>query len=471
MPSTVTRTEAPEEASAAPAKCDESATSAANAEGDGASHAAGGNHATAPDQERATKRPLDEEAASSAGKDPAKDGKKPSKRARMDDTTGYRKVLLNGLQGMTTEVLKPALERMGIPFWRMWKKKENDSAELWLPDEKPIVAGCCRMLDAQALKGKVMVIDYAQGNEDVRPADSGEETLRSLCRQVAPLHDMSYEDQQIFKASLLRGSLRRVTLAMLAETSKKKGHKDGTPLWVRVAKRGPVVPLSFLHQSPTICGYRNKNEFTIGFDRDKKPQVGFRYGRFQEGRSGVGCAEGCPNIPEEALAVARCLKDFIVNHQTMECWGPEHHTGVWRQLTVRHSSTGDVLAIVQFSTNNCARADLDATLAKLKDFFLEQVSQGKMKLTSLFGQEHNSVSNKAADDCPLTSLWGADCFYETLLGLKFRISPAAFFQVNTKGAEVLNTLIRDWACASADQVVLDVCCGTGTIGMCIASRK
>jgi hypothetical protein len=424
-----------------------------------------GGHAKAPDHEGAGKRPLPEQENGKEG---------PPKRARVEDTTGYRKVVLSGLQGMTNDILQSALERMAIPFWRLWKRKENDYAEVWLPDEKPIVAGCCRMLDAQALKGKVMVIDYAQGNEDVRPADSGDpssETLRSLTRQVAPLHDMTYEDQLACKASLLRGSLRKVTLAMISETSAKKGFKGGVPMFVRVAKRGPIVPLSHLHPSPTVFGYRNKNEFTIGFDRDKQPQVGFRYGRFQEGRSGVGCADGCPNIPEEALAVARCVKDFILNHQTLECWGPEKHTGVWRQLTIRHSSTGDLLAVIQYSTNNCALADLDAAMAKLKDFLLEQVKQGKMRLTSLFGQEHNNVSNKAADDCPMALLWGEDCFYETLLGLKFRISPAAFFQVNSKAAEVLNQLIREWACASEDQVVLDVCCGTGTIGMCIASRE
>lgn len=41
-------------------------------------------------------------------------------------------------------------------------------------------------------------------------------------------------------------------------------------------------------------------------------------------------------------------------------------------------------------------------------------------------------------------------------------------QVNTAAAEVLYTLIRDWAQLDAGSTVLDVCCGTGTIGLALA---
>ena len=39
---------------------------------------------------------------------------------------------------------------------------------------------------------------------------------------------------------------------------------------------------------------------------------------------------------------------------------------------VRHNRKGDVMVLVQYSSKNCSRADLDAALAKLKAFFLEQ---------------------------------------------------------------------------------------------------
>jgi tRNA (uracil-5-)-methyltransferase len=65
-------------------------------------------------------------------------------------------------------------------------------------------------------------------------------------------------------------------------------------------------------------------------------------------------------------------------------------------------------------------------------------------------------------------LWGDTHICESLLDLKFKISPEAFFQINTKGAEILYKSIIELAAPSEDSTVLDVCCGTGTIGLCFA---
>ena len=55
-----------------------------------------------------------------------------------------------------------------------------------------------------------------------------------------------------------------------------------------------------------------------------------------------------------------------------------------------------------------------------------------------------------------------------MLDMKFRISPNAFFQVNTAAAEILYTKVAEWCNSTADTTVLDICCGTGTIGQSIA---
>lgn len=68
----------------------------------------------------------------------------------------------------------------------------------------------------------------------------------------------------------------------------------------------------------------------------------------------------------------------------------------------------------------------------------------------------------------MTHISGAEYIEEKLLGLSFRISPGAFFQVNTAGAEIVYQAAIDLAQPTIDTGVLDICCGTGTIGLCFA---
>lgn len=72
------------------------------------------------------------------------------------------------------------------------------------------------------------------------------------------------------------------------------------------------------------------------------------------------------------------------------------------------------------------------------------------------------------DYIPPEHLYGDTHIYETILGLKFRISPEAFFQVNTPGAEILYKSAIELAAPTKSSTILDVCCGTGTIGLCFA---
>lgn len=54
--------------------------------------------------------------------------------------------------------------------------------------------------------------------------------------------------------------------------------------------------------------------------------------------------------------------------------------------------------------------------------------------------------------------------------LKFRIQPGSFFQVNSRMADVLYGLVADCASLTEETTILDVCCGTGTIGISLARR-
>ena len=68
----------------------------------------------------------------------------------------------------------------------------------------------------------------------------------------------------------------------------------------------------------------------------------------------------------------------------------------------------------------------------------------------------------------IVHLSGTEYIEEKLLGMTFRISPEAFFQINTLAAEALYSKAVELAQPFDDTTLLDVCCGTGTIGLIFA---
>ncbi len=59
---------------------------------------------------------------------------------------------------------------------------------------------------------------------------------------------------------------------------------------------------------------------------------------------------------------------------------------------------------------------------------------------------------------------------EELCGLKWKISPGAFFQTNTEMAERLYAVAAEYAGLSGSEKVFDLFCGIGTIGLTMAGR-
>jgi tRNA (uracil-5-)-methyltransferase len=119
-----------------------------------------------------------------------------------------------------------------------------------------------------------------------------------------------------------------------------------------------------------------------------------------------------------------------------------------------------------------------------------------MPLGALLLQLHTGCSNAAEEDAPVMQLdnycphdadaapasdAGADAgasgvLHERLFSQRFRVSPTAFFQVNTAAAEALYELAGEWAAGAggsdtnSHSILYDVCCGTGTIGLTLAHR-
>lgn len=65
-------------------------------------------------------------------------------------------------------------------------------------------------------------------------------------------------------------------------------------------------------------------------------------------------------------------------------------------------------------------------------------------------------------------LYGKPTISDVLCGIKVELSPLSFYQVNRSGAEKLYRIAADFASLSGNELLLDLYCGTGTIGLSMA---
>jgi len=66
-------------------------------------------------------------------------------------------------------------------------------------------------------------------------------------------------------------------------------------------------------------------------------------------------------------------------------------------------------------------------------------------------------------------IYGAPIIYEKIGKFKFQISPESFFQTNSLGVETLYNVIKKFASVEIGDEVLDLYCGTGSIGIYLST--
>jgi tRNA/tmRNA/rRNA uracil-C5-methylase (TrmA/RlmC/RlmD family) len=116
-------------------------------------------------------------------------------------------------------------------------------------------------------------------------------------------------------------------------------------------------------------------------------------------------------------------------------------TGFWKRLTIRDFA-GDCMIIVTVHT--CADEEkIKAVKERILSTFLKfgnVTDQFNFNVRSVFWQ----VSENASDPVVYEHIGGAPYVYESILNVRFRISPYTFFQTNSLGASLLYSVIGDF---------------------------
>ncbi|XP_076830179.1 tRNA (uracil-5-)-methyltransferase homolog B [Brachyhypopomus gauderio] len=249
-----------------------------------------------------------------------------------------------------------------------------------------------------------------------------------LANTVTPLWRLSYEEQLQWKQEQQHKILLQMTNQLAQDSSLTPNKRELTfPLL-------PIVP------SPVRDEYRNKSTFSVNVGVDGNPKtVGFYVGTGKTGN--IVCVHGdhLLNMPSQHKLVGRCYEAFIRVSPLKPCI-LFHDGGHWREITVRTNAAGNTLAIVYFHPQN------------------------------LSPEEESTMTRCSHEESPYQLLYGESHIYEEILGLKFRISPDSFFQVNRSAAEALYKTLAELNKTCAEKTLLDVCCGTGAIGISLSTR-
>ena len=205
--------------------------------------------------------------------------------------------------------------------------------------------------------------------------------------------------------------------------------------------------------------YRNKMEFTFG-DFEKGGEL--TLGMHMKGKSfGIITVDKCLIVDEDFRTVIKATVEYF-RTQNLPYYRVMKRDGYLRHLVIRKAiNTGELMV------NLVTTTQIDFDLSEYVEILKNQNYKGK--LVSVLHTENNSFSDAVVPE-KVNLLFGKDYIMEELLGLKFKISPFSFFQTNTKGAESLYSIVRDYIGESNNKVVFDLYCGTGTIGQIAASN-
>ncbi|MDE5967070.1 MAG: 23S rRNA (uracil(1939)-C(5))-methyltransferase RlmD [Lachnospiraceae bacterium] len=212
--------------------------------------------------------------------------------------------------------------------------------------------------------------------------------------------------------------------------------------------------------SPVTEGYRNKMEFSFGDEYKGGPlALGLhKKGSFYD----IVNVTDCCIVTRDVNEIVKYTRQFF-DERHVPFYHKLRHEGVLRHLVVRQAArSGELLVNLVAASGDLQSLELDV----YRDGLLKLPLQGS--IVGILFTKNDSMADVVQSD-GMQVLYGQDYFMETVLGLRFKITPFSFFQTNTLSAEVLYQKVRDYVGEIAGATVFDLYSGTGTIAQLMAS--
>ena len=208
-----------------------------------------------------------------------------------------------------------------------------------------------------------------------------------------------------------------------------------------------MPPQKILSGEP-LC-YRNKAQYPIG-----KDGPGFYAPRSHR----VIAAKECPLSPPEFSVAANEFFAFL-KEKNIPVYDEETKKGLVRHFYLRKGfATGEIQAVAVI---NGEKLPFEEEFVKrLRDLF------GEALCSVVINTNRKDTNVILGDKC--RTVWGSDRITDILCGVRVRLSPFSFYQVNRAMAERLYKKAAEYA-EPQGKKILDLYCGTGTIGLSMAN--
>lgn len=223
--------------------------------------------------------------------------------------------------------------------------------------------------------------------------------------------------------------------------------------------------------------YRNKATFAV-YDGPTGPAVGFR----ERGSSRVVDIDDCMLQKEPVMAVADAIRHLIEQHKISVYKEPKRYgrgrnqkpqkqsnTAKLREVTVKAcEGTGEIMVVLTVTGKQLPNAE---DIVYAMDDAIDEVSEEYALESVILEVKKGDIHDFAKDYIPLAGKRTInDRIQVAGRDLEFEISGSAFYQVNTNQMTRLYEKAREYAGLSGEEVVFDLYCGIGTIGLSMADQ-
>lgn len=231
----------------------------------------------------------------------------------------------------------------------------------------------------------------------------------------------------------------------------------------RIGKIGDVPVLPILGSEKTIH-YRNKLEFTFS---NKKYLPAEELKALGENLwPGGALGYHVPRLYDKIIDITECWLMDEVNNKVRNLvrdfaqannysyYDIKEHKGFLRNIILRYTTTEELMVNIIFGEDDVKKRET------LCQFLLENIPEITTLLYTI-----NPKWNDSIYDLNPQIVSGRGFVIEKLEEFEFKISPKSFFQTNTTQAEVLYNVVKDFADLKGHEIIYDLYCGTGSIGI------